>query len=100
MKLHLLVATLSVVTSVSIAAQTPATKFVDSARVEIDKAALANDTARLSGAVLLLDHALVTFPGDVYLLHYRGYARYRQAVNAFAAGTVQAASPFVEQGIT
>ncbi len=60
-------------------AQTPAATFVDSARVEIDRAVHDMDMARLDSAGLLLDRALVAFPDDAYLLHYRGYLAYRRA---------------------
>ena len=83
----------------SLRAQTPAAKFVDSARVEIDKAVLAGDTARLGRTVVLLDRALVVFSDDSYLLHYRGYAAYRQALGRFRAGDVAGASPYIERGI-
>lgn len=78
--------------SASLQAQTPAAKFVDSARVEIEAAGASRDTARLSRAELLLDRALVAFPGDPYVLHYRGYAAYRHAIAHFTAGNVKGAA--------
>jgi hypothetical protein len=88
-----------VVTAPVVRAQTPAAKFVDSARVEIDRAVLANDTARLGGAVILLDRALVAFPDDPYLLHYRGYAAYRQVIARYRANDAAGASPFIERAV-
>ncbi|MEP6779950.1 MAG: hypothetical protein ABJC26_08680, partial [Gemmatimonadaceae bacterium] len=98
MKLSLILAALSAVTINSLAAQTPAAKLVDSARVEIDKAVIANDTAQLGKAVTLLDSALGAFPNDPYVLHYRGYARYHQAINAMST-SVQAASRLIEMAV-
>lgn len=80
--------------------QTPAAKFVDSARVEIDQAVAATDLARLGNAVVLLDRALVAFPDDPYVLHYRGYAAYRQAINKLRNGELSAVSPYVQRGIS
>lgn len=81
----------------TLSAQTPAAKFVDSARTEIEAAVAASDTARLSGAVLLLDRALVAFPGDAYALHYRGYAVYRQVIDLFQADRMGAATPLINR---
>lgn len=73
-----------------LSAQTPAAKFVDSARVEIDRATgAAYDAPRLERAVILLDRALVAFPNDPYLLHYRGYAIYRQALAMTIGGKIK-----------
>lgn len=77
-------------------AQTPAAKFVDSARVEIDRAAAARDADRLARADLLLERALVVFPSDPWLLHYRGYAAYRRAILALD-GDRAAADKFLER---
>jgi hypothetical protein len=98
MKRSLMFLAIAAIAANSMSAQTPAAKFVDSARVEIDKSAITNDTARLGKAVVLLDRALIAFPNDAYLLHYRGYARYRQSINALAVSAA-AASPFIEKGI-
>lgn len=78
---------------------TPAAKFVDSARVEIDAAVLANDMPRLDRTVVLLDRALTAFPKDAYLLHYRGYANYRRVVNLFRSGQMNSAASFISSGI-
>jgi tetratricopeptide (TPR) repeat protein len=64
-------------------AQTPAltgaNKWADSASREIDAATDAGDLARLRTAKVLLDRALVAFPNDPLLLHYKGYALHREA---------------------
>jgi hypothetical protein len=81
------------------AAQTPAAKFVDSARVEIEGAVAARDSARLARVVVLLDRALIVYPDDPYLLHYRGYAGYRQAVQFFMANNMAGAGPVVQRAM-
>jgi len=94
------VAVLTLVAGVSsLQAQPKAAKFVDSARVEIEKAFAASDTARLARAVVLLERALVVFPADPYLLHYRGYAAYRQVINRLNAGQVNTIGPIIARGL-
>ena len=73
-------------------AQTLAAKFVDSARVEIERASTTRDNAGLARVVVLLDRALIASPNDAYLLHYRGYAAYRQAVQCFITGNMPCAA--------
>jgi hypothetical protein len=78
---------------------TPAAKFVDSARVEIDAASAANDNDRLAQVVVLLDRALTAFPKDPYVLHYRGYANYRRVTSLMQAGKIPAAEPLLSSSI-
>ena len=78
-----------------VGAQTSAAKFVDSARVEIDRAVRDDDGARLDRTLVLLDRALVTFPDDPWLLHYRGYGAYRRVVRAFATGKKNTTVPWI-----
>lgn len=78
---------------------TPAAKFVDSARVEIDAAVQANDMARLDRTIVLLDRALTAFPKDAYVLHYRGYANYRRVVNLFRSNGMQQAGALISTAI-
>jgi hypothetical protein len=80
-------------------AQTPAARFVDSARVMIDHAVGAMDPDALDQATVLLDRALVAFPDDPYLLHYRGYAAYWKATGAFMGGQKEGAIPFITQAL-
>jgi hypothetical protein len=90
---------LAVALAPALRAQTPAAKFVDSARVEIDRAVLARDSAQLVRAEVLLDRALVVFPNDPWLLHYRGYAAYRHSIFRFMAGDMPSAKPIIDRGI-
>lgn len=77
----------------------PAARFADSARVEIDAAVVAHDTARLERAMVLLDRALTVFPNDPYLLHYRGYGHYRRIINLFQSGAMAQVPPLIQRGI-
>ena len=58
---------------------TGAGKWADSAAREIDAATDAGDVTRLRSAKTLLDRALVAFPDDALLLHYKGYELHREA---------------------
>ena len=80
-------------------AQTPAARFVDSARVEMDRALRDMDPERIDRTIVMLDRALVAFPDDPYLLHYRGYALYWKAAGAFMGGKKEQATPFVKEGL-
>ena len=80
--------------------QTTAAKLVDSSRVEIDRAVAARDTARLARAMVLLDRALISYPDDAYLMHYRGYAGYRQAVWLFSSNNMTAGAPVVQRAMS
>jgi tetratricopeptide (TPR) repeat protein len=68
-------------TATPAAAQTIAgrDKWADSARVEIETATALGDLNRIREAGALLERALTAFPDDPLLLHYLGYARYREA---------------------
>jgi tetratricopeptide (TPR) repeat protein len=54
-------------------------KWADSARVEIETAMALGDLGRIREAGALLERALSAFSDDPLLLHYLGYARYREA---------------------
>jgi tetratricopeptide (TPR) repeat protein len=54
-------------------------KWADSARVEIEAATAAGDLDRLREAGAFLERALTALPDEPLLLHYLGYARYREA---------------------
>jgi hypothetical protein len=81
-------------------AQTPAARFVDSARTEIDHAVHDMDMDRLDRVGVLLDRALVAFPNDPYVLHYRGYLAYRQAVGWMMMGDRTKMGPVIARGLT
>lgn len=91
--------TLTLATTTPSGAQTPAARFVDSARVEIDAAVQASDTLRLTRAIVFLDRALTAFPKDAYLLHYRGYATYRRIIDQFRSNNMAGAAPLIASAI-
>lgn len=88
-----------VAASLAAGAQTPAARFVDSARVEIDRAVHDMDMARLDQAGVLLDRALVAFPDDPYLLHYRGYLAYRRVTGMMMSGASDSVGPIIARGL-
>lgn len=88
------------VTAAALRAQTPAARFVDSARAEIDHAVHDMDMDRLDRVGVLLDRALVAFPDDPYVLHYRGYLAYRQAVGWMMMGDRAKMAPVIARGLT
>jgi hypothetical protein len=90
---------LGLVIAKAASAQTPAARFVDSARVEIDRAVHDMDSNRLDGVRVLLDRALAAFPDDAYLLHYRGLTAYWQVVGLVMGGNKEQAAPIVSQGL-
>jgi tetratricopeptide (TPR) repeat protein len=73
----------SIVVTQTVGAQTNtltgASKWADSASREIEAASDAGDIGRLKAAGTLLDRALVAFPNDALLLHYKGYELHREA---------------------
>ena len=79
MKTTLLLATLLVCGSAHAQSLTGRDKWADSARVEIEAATALGDLERMRQAGALLERALTVFPDDPLLLHYLGYARYREA---------------------
>lgn len=54
-----------------------ATEIAETARQDIEAAQIRNDFKALEEAKVLLERALVAYPGDAALLHYLGYAHYR-----------------------
>jgi len=56
-----------------------AAMWADSAARLIDAASVAGDAQRIVNVRALLDRALTRYPGDAMLLHYKGFACYREA---------------------
>jgi tetratricopeptide (TPR) repeat protein len=61
------------------AAPSPAMRLLDSSRVLIARATPIGDVATLHAAQALLERALTVAPNDPWLLHYLGFALYREA---------------------
>lgn len=56
-----------------------APRWADSARIAIQKAVSEQDLSGLQAAEVLLSRALTAYPKSPLLLHYKGYALYREA---------------------
>jgi tetratricopeptide (TPR) repeat protein len=69
-------------------------KWADTIAAEIETAQLANDFTRLAAAVALASRVAIAYPNDGLILHYQGYALYRQAL--FVQQT-QDATPIFER---
>ena len=69
-------------------------KWADTIAAEIEKAQLASDSTRLAAAVALASRVAIAYPNDGLILHYQGYALYRQAL--FVAQS-QDATPIFER---
>ena len=67
------------VSSVSAPVLIGAAEWADSARRQIDAATVAGDLDEMREAKLLIEKALGAYPNDGLLLHYAGYANYREA---------------------
>jgi tetratricopeptide (TPR) repeat protein len=79
MKTALIVAGLLLCGSIHAQTLTGRDKWADSARIEIETATALGDLNRMREAGALLERALTALPDDPLLLHYLGYARYREA---------------------
>ena len=79
---------------------TGASKWADSAAREIDAATDAGDVTRLRGARTLLERALVAFPNDALLLHYKGYELHREASLQEGLGHHAEVEPLLDQART
>jgi tetratricopeptide (TPR) repeat protein len=77
-QLRFLTPLLAVVLPVALAAQQrTAVQWADSIRSAIDHSFIRGNEQGVKEALALADRALVLFPDDAMLLHYRGYAGYR-----------------------
>lgn len=65
--------------SAQLTAQSPSSRFLDSARAIIAKATPIGDLPALHGAQALLERAATAAPGDPWLSHYLAFALYREA---------------------
>ena len=79
---------------------TGADRWADSARVAIEAAHVRRDRPALAAVRTLLGRALVVTPGDPLLLHYLGYAQYREGVLAMTGGDADAARTLLESADT
>ena len=68
-------------------ATSPAMRLLDSARTVLARATPAGDLAAMRTAQALLARALTAQPQDPWLLHYLGFALYREATLSFGMGS-------------
>ncbi|HUF49890.1 MAG TPA: tetratricopeptide repeat protein [Longimicrobiales bacterium] len=61
------------------AQETDAQALADTLRVRIERAVVAADVGTIAQVRALADRAVTRAPDDAWLLHYRGYALYREA---------------------
>lgn len=73
---------LTMVIASGASAQTAPAKWADTISAEIENAQLAGDTAKLAAAAALASRVAVAYPNDGLILHYKGYALYREALFA------------------
>jgi tetratricopeptide (TPR) repeat protein len=93
-----LVATIAPLAARNVGAQELAgrDRWADSARRLVDGAVARGDRAQITAARALLDRALAAFPDDPLLLHYQGYALWREAGLLLGAENVDGAKPLLE----
>ena len=67
-------------------AQIAPVKWADSVSTEIDRAALSGDLAKVDAAAALASRVATAYPNDGLMLHYQGFAVYRQGIAHTFAG--------------
>jgi len=72
-------------------------KWADTISAEIDKATIAGDAAKLDAAAAMATRVATAYPSDGLILHYQGYALYRQANMKMVNGGD--GSPLLEQAV-
>jgi tetratricopeptide (TPR) repeat protein len=79
---------------------TGAALLADSAARLIDRGHIENDLDKLHSARALLDRALTTYPKDPLLLHYKGYAAFREGEILYVRSRASEAQPLLEMART
>ena len=90
----LLVLSFVSLTACQAVAQNAPAKWADTISTEIDNAQLTGDSAKLAAAVALASRVAIAYPKDALILHYQGYALYRQGL--FRARNADASPVFQE----
>lgn len=72
-------------------------RWADSARRAIEAATHTGDRARIAAARAIAERALAAFPDDPLLLHYRGYALWREASIMLGTGDGRASRPQLQE---
>jgi tetratricopeptide (TPR) repeat protein len=74
-----------------------AAKWADSARVAIEAAQIAGDVDGVRAGGALAERALTLFPDDPLLLHYQGYALYREIAPLVGQQRMHDAAPLIDR---
>ncbi|HYM21926.1 MAG TPA: tetratricopeptide repeat protein, partial [Vicinamibacterales bacterium] len=90
----LAVSSLASLAACQAAAQNAPPKWADTLSTEIENPQIAGDSARLAAAVALASRVAIAYPKDGLILHYQGYALYRQGL--FLARSHDASAIFQE----
>lgn len=88
---------LTVILASPAAAQLTADQWADSARRQLESAVERADVSRLAAARTVVERALAQHPDDGLLLHYQGYALWREGSLVAAAGDEKRARQLLEQ---
>jgi tetratricopeptide (TPR) repeat protein len=81
-----LAAVLATIACTAQAQSTAPAKWADTLSMEIDKAAMAGDLAKVQAARALADRVATAFPDDGLILHYQAFAMFREATLSGARG--------------
>ena len=85
-RLRLILAAAAVFSGAAAQAQTAPAKWADTISMEIDKAEIVGDSAKLAAARALAERVAAAFPEDGLILHYHAYALYREAMSMVGRG--------------
>jgi tetratricopeptide (TPR) repeat protein len=96
--IELLLAAVVAAPGLSAQVSAPAAKLLDSARLEIDRAAIRGDLDRMIRARALVDRMLAAHPNDAWALHYAGFGLYREATIRRGRDTVDV-NPLYERAM-
>jgi tetratricopeptide (TPR) repeat protein len=76
----------AIVTPVAATAQQAPAKWPDTLNTEIERAQQSGDIAKISAAAALASRVAMAYPNDGLVLHYQGYALFRQATAQAVSG--------------
>ena len=72
-------------------------RWADSARRAIEAATTSGDPRRIAAARAVVERALAAFPDDPLLVHYRGYALWREASVTLGTSEPRTARPLLQE---
>jgi tetratricopeptide (TPR) repeat protein len=83
--------------SAAVSTLSPRDRWADSVRRDVEAALVRGDRPGIAAARAVAERALSAFPDDGLLLHYQGYALWREAGLAMGTGDEDGARPLLEQ---